>query len=122
MKKLLIAVCLVLACAVTGSARQVFNLAALGLGPIVPFAVELDANPTTTEWMTTAHGQFWVIHPNGCKAAVTTPLPWLPNNFAALYVATIQKVGGIDHVVVTDTDHSDGVAPFGVYRIIQPCY
>jgi hypothetical protein len=123
MTRLLLTAAFVLSAA-NASAQQVFNLADLGLGPITPFPVELDGDAKTGEWMTIYKGEYWVIGP-GCTSKVKITVPVLPvpiHNTKIRYVASIQRVGGIDRLMVIDADGTDGVQPMAVYPIAQECY
>jgi len=118
MKHLTLTLVLLVSLPLTVSAQ--FNLADFGLGPFLPFVVELDGNPATTEWMAqTADNELWVINPaTMCKSKVKTKGKRLPG----FYFIYLQRIYGLDRLVIIDIDPSDGQLPAYVQDIVSYCY
>jgi hypothetical protein len=110
-------VCLLTAAPVSAQSNA-FNLISFGLGPVMPFTLEIDGNPATTEWaVTTRFGDWWIVNPETmCKSPIATA----SNPFTTL--TNVTRIGGRDHLVVTDLRATDGEQWTRVYRILSPCY
>lgn len=107
--------------------QAVFDLASLGLGPVAVSSIELDGNPLTVEWLATtpgAKGQRWVFNPaTGCKSLIVPDLPGdsiLESHTA--WAVTLQRVAGVDRLVIYDTNVTDGRLPATIQAIDSPCY
>jgi hypothetical protein len=106
------------------SDAQSLDLAPFDLGPIIPFALEVDGDPKTIELGAITPLGLWVINPaTYCKSLVTAPLTFeeatAPGSF---YIATLQRIGGVDYLLYTDIDPSDGRLPLKAQRVTSECY
>ena len=118
-----LALALVLVVGKTGSAQSI-DLVRFGLGPIVPFSLELDGNPNTPEFGAITSLGLWVINPaTYCKSLVTAPMGFEEATRAGtFYIATVQRIAGRDHMVYIDIDSSDGRLPIIGQKIESECY
>jgi hypothetical protein len=106
------------------SRAQTVDLAPFGLGPITLFSLEVDGDPKTMEFGAINGLGLWVVNPgNYCKSLVTAPFTFeemtRPGTF---FIATLQRIGGVDYLFYTDIDPSDGRLPLTAQRITSECY
>lgn len=101
-----------------------FNLAGLGLDGVHPYTVELDGDTATTEWVVQKGfpPEYWYVDPGlGCKRRLDYTIPVVSGNTATLWWIGWTRVGGVDTILVYDTNVSDGVAPVWYSPVTKGC-
>jgi len=98
-----------------------FDLASLGIGTVIPWAIELDGNTKTTEWaLLTGSGVYAFDLRTGCLSQITFKTPFDLDNKHTQWMWTLVQIAPNPRhqIMVWDADARDGKAPISVQPIV----